>query len=51
MHDLPEVHRNYSCKTFWSTFLALLLFGPEFSRVEAPVHMSGVMCRISLVFV
>ena len=24
MHDLPEVHRNCSCKTFWSTFLALL---------------------------
>ena len=24
MHHLPEVHRNCICKSFWSTFLALL---------------------------
>ena len=24
MHHLPEVNRNCSCKTFWSTFVALL---------------------------
>ena len=44
MHHLPEVHRNCSCKTFWSTFLVLLFVRACCSY--APLHVTIRQCMV-----